>query len=123
MQLIPMCIDDKVTKVSANFNRVNMTKATPDVFDSVASAVCKAVVAWLTDKEVETDVERILRPDKVGIYGLCIDRSIRYKSGYFHEGAIFVHFANQYLTVNLPLAKIHFIHHPLHQREQLTIRI
>ena len=47
------------------FGQVKMVKATPDVFDSVAAVVCKAVVSWLEGKEVDSNVEHILKTDEV----------------------------------------------------------
>ena len=65
LQLIPLCVDTELKEVPANFGKVQMTKATSDVLESVISVVCKAVVSWLSGKEVDPRVECIFKPDEV----------------------------------------------------------
>ena len=67
MQLIPLCIEE-LKEVPATFSKVKMVKATPDVFESVTSTVCKAVVSWLAGKKVDENVEHILKSDEVGFH-------------------------------------------------------
>ena len=64
MQLIPLCLQE-VKKVPATFSKVKMIKATPDVFDAVTGTVCKAVVKWLSGKDVDSNVKHALDPDEV----------------------------------------------------------
>ncbi|XP_072040435.1 uncharacterized protein [Amphiura filiformis] len=63
MQLVPLCLED-LKEVPATFSKVKLIKATPDVFDAVTSTVCKAVVSWLTGKQVDADVQHILNQDE-----------------------------------------------------------
>ena len=65
MQLVPLCIEE-LKQVPATFSKVKMVKATPDIFESVTGTVCRAVVSWLTGKNVDENVEHILKSDEVG---------------------------------------------------------
>ena len=60
MQLLPLCIED-LKQVPAAFSKVKMMNATTDVFEPVASAVCKSVVSQLGGKEVDQNMESILK--------------------------------------------------------------
>ena len=73
MQLLPLCIED-LKQVPAAFGKVKMVKATADVFEPVASAVCKGVVSHLGGKEVDQNMQSLLKDDKV-----CIEYSVERK--------------------------------------------
>ena len=66
MHLLPLCIED-LKEVPIAFGKMEMIKATPDVFDSVSNIVCKAVISHFGGQDVDPKLQRILRRDEVSI--------------------------------------------------------